>query len=72
MPQFEVELTTPEPIAGLYRGRNAEDAVRNALGYSSPIDIGDEEDLLGWRQVDIGGESAGRVRLHQRMRFRRD
>lgn len=73
MPQFELDEVGSERAGGLHRGRSAEDAVRRAT--STPHDVAvsvGEEDVQGWRAIEIDGRPAGRVRLHQRMRFRRD
>lgn len=68
MPQFEFE--TPDGTRRLLRARDPEDAARRA-GVESPH-LGAEVDVAGWREVLTGEETAGRVREHQRMRFRRD
>lgn len=74
MPQFELEGVGPSEVSGLHRGRTPEEAVEQAAGLSPTegMEVEEEEDLQGWRQVRVGGEPAGRVRVHQRMRFRRD
>jgi hypothetical protein len=74
MPQFELEDVGPERVTGLHRGRSAEEAILRALDRQpgTPLAVADEEDLHGWREVTIDGAPAGRVRTHQRMRFRRD
>jgi hypothetical protein len=74
MPQFELEVLSPRPAIGLYRGRSPDDAVRMAAGLddSVRIEVAAQEDVQGWREITVDGLPAGRVRLHQRMRFRRD
>ena len=74
MPQYELDDVGPETVSGLYRGRSPEEAVRRAtaLAPEAAVDVGSEADLQGWQAVHIDGEPAGRVRLHQRMQFRRD
>jgi hypothetical protein len=74
MPQFELDHVGRDGLSGLFRGRGPEEAVRRATGITedAPIRVEDEPDLQGWREVYIDGQPAGRVRLHQRMRFRRD
>ncbi len=72
MPQFELDGVGPARTSGLRRARDAEDAVRRAVGVGVAAVVEAEEDVQGWRTVQIGGEPAGRVRVHQRMRFRRD
>lgn len=74
MPQFEFESVVPAAESGLHRGRSPEDAVRRAARADDTADVqvADDEDLHGWREVRIDGIPAGRLRLHQRMRFRRD
>jgi hypothetical protein len=73
MPQFELDLSQP-PLTGLFRGRTVEEAVQRAanLPPETPLAVAPEEDVHGWRDVQIGNAPAGRVRAHQRMRFRRD
>ena len=68
MPQFEVESASGE--SQVLRARDATDAARRA-GVSDP-EVAPEADVHGWREVTASGEPAGRVREHNRMRFRRD
>lgn len=76
MPQYELDLSVPAPgsVDGLHRGRSPEEAVRRGLGLGDGVTVAvdDEADVHGWQAVAVDGEPAGRVRLHQRMRFRRD
>lgn len=74
MPQFEVEASWPESVSGLFRGRTPAEAFRRALDLpeTTPLDIAEEADLHGWRAVEVDDRPAGRIRAHQRMRFRRD
>lgn len=76
MPQYELALSVSSsgPIDGLHRARSAEEAVRRGMRLDDgvDIDINEEADVQGWQAVAVGGEPVGRVRLHQRMRFRRD
>jgi len=74
MPQFELDAVGPESVSGLFRGRTPEEAIRRAGGVDDevPVVVVSEEDVQGWQQVEIDSTPAGRVRLHQRMRFRRD
>jgi len=74
MPQYEVETVGPERYSGLVRGRSPEDAVRRAGGVpdASAVEVGAAEGPEAWQAVRVDGREAGRVRAHQRMRFRRD
>jgi hypothetical protein len=74
MPQFELERVGPRAINGLYRGLDAIDALRRALEIDAetPVAVGESSGAAGWQEVTLDGAPAGRVRLHQRMRFRRD
>ena len=73
MPQFELDAVGPGRFSGRTRGRTPEEAVRHSagLGEEVAVELGDE-DLHGWRAVELDGRPSGRVRLHQRMQFRRD
>ena len=73
MPQFELDTVGPDRFCGRTRGRTPEDAVQRAAGLdaAATVSLG-SEDLQGWRDVEIDGQPSGRVRLHQRMQFRRD
>lgn len=68
MPQYEVEIAGKAPAR--VRGRDPEDAVRRAGLADAAVEP--EPDLQGWRDVTASGSVVGRVREHQRMRFRRD
>ncbi len=74
MPQFELEKVGPNMFSGFVRGRSAEEAVvrmlEGAVRMSIVVLAATGED--GWQDVLIDQQAAGRVRLHQRMRFRRD
>lgn len=74
MPQYELEDVGPDSFSGRMRGRTPDEAVRRAADLPDTADVAvdEEDDLHGWQAVRIGGEPAGRVRLHQRMQFRRD
>lgn len=74
MPQYELDAVGPNAVCGRVRGRTPEEAVRRAAAVpaETPVYVEDEADLHGWRAVQIDGAPAGRVRLHQRMQFRRD
>ena len=74
MPQFELDNVGPTDFFGLVRGRTAEEAVRRGASISAEatLTVTSEADLQGWQDVVMDGEVSGRVRLHQRMRFRRD
>ena len=74
MPQFELENVGPSTFSGLVRGRTAEEAVRRgaSIRADAALTVTSEADLQGWQEVVMDGEVYGRVRLHQRMRFRRD
>lgn len=79
MPQYEVQLTGGAPPLRV-RARDAEDAVRRATTRASGdgvavngiVELGAAEPGSGWREASIGGNPWGRVREHNRMRFRRD
>ena len=77
MPQFEIETAAaPGPSAGppaLTRGRTPEEAFRQAAGVpdTAALEL-DPADREGWHVARVDGVEAGRVRPHQRMRFRRD
>ena len=74
MPQYELEDVGPGAFSGRTRGRTPAEAVRRAaaLPDAADVTVDEEADLHGWQAVHIDGEPAGRVRLHQRMQFRRD
>jgi len=74
MPQYELDAVGPARFTGLQRGRTPEEAVRRAgqVPDDSALVIGPEADREGWQDVAVDGAPAGRVRPHQRMRFRRD
>ena len=68
MPQYEYESASGE--SQILRARDAADAARRA-GVPDP-EVAPEADVQGWRDVSASGEPVGRVRDHNRMRFRRD
>ena len=74
MPQYELDAVGPAAVSGLHRGRTPEEAVARAaaLPEGTPLTLDPEPDDHGWQAVRLGGAPSGRVRLHQRMRFRRD
>lgn len=74
MPQYELREVGPGRLSGLYRGRDIADAVRRALDLDAGVVIEVDPPAGGaaWQEVTVNGAPAGRVRLHQRMRFRRD
>ncbi|MFN3597629.1 MAG: hypothetical protein ACK41D_10205 [Rubricoccaceae bacterium] len=74
MPQFELDAVGPAATSGLTRGRDAADAVRRAAALPPDADVSVDAhaDAHGWQCVRIAGVEAGRIRLHGRMRFRRD
>ena len=74
MPQYELDTVGPARTSGRFRGRTPEEAVRRAadLPEDAGLTVEDDADLHGWRAVRLSGEASGRVRLHQRMQFRRD
>ena len=74
MPQFELDNVGPQKINGLVRARSADDATRRALNLddNTGFSVTEKEDLQGWQDVVIDGKASGRIRLHQRMKFRRD
>lgn len=75
MPQFEMEeVGLDRRFTELARGLSPEDAIRRALDLDASVvvDVETTADLHGWQKVQIDGRAAGRIRPHQRMRFRRD
>ena len=74
MPQFELENVGDACFCGLVRGRTMEDAIRQAVESAGDLElsVAPDADLHGWHEVYVDGNSAGRIRKHQRMRFRRD
>jgi hypothetical protein len=74
MPQYELDAVGPARFSGLARGRSAEDAVRRSGGVpeAAEVALGEPDGPEAWQEVQVDGEPAGRVRAHQRMRFRRD
>jgi hypothetical protein len=74
MPQFELDGVGARRLSGLYRGIDIVDAVRRALDAQAEaaIDVAAPDGVAAWQDVTINGVPAGRARLHQRMRFRRD
>lgn len=74
MPQYELDAVGAEEYSGRVRGRTPDEAVRRAISLpdDAAVVLADDEDLHGWREVRIDSTPSGRVRLHQRMQFRRD
>jgi hypothetical protein len=74
MPQYELEGVGPSRFSGLQRGRTPEEAARLAGGVpdASALVVSPEVDRDGWQAVTVDDVPSGRLRLHQRMRFRRD
>ena len=74
MPQYELEAVGPARFSGLQRGRTPEEAVHLAGGVpdDQTLVVAPEADREGWQAVLVDGQPAGRLRPHQRMRFRRD
>lgn len=74
MPQFELENVGPNKFSGLVRGRSIEEAVRGVAAISDEalLRVDAKPDVQGWQVVFVEEEESGRVRAHQRMRFRRD
>ena len=74
MPQYELDAVGPDRVTDLRRGRTPEGAVRTALGVGDDVavEVGPAEGAEGWRAVRVDGVASGRIRPHQRMRFRRD
>ena len=74
MPQYELDAVGPRNVFACVRGRTPEEAIRRAVEVAegAAVEVEGEADLHGWQTVRIDGEASGRVRLHQRMRFRRD
>ncbi len=74
MPQYELDAVGRHEVSARTRGRTPEEAVRRAAGLPDDADLAvdAEADLHGWHVVRLEGKAAGRVRLHQRMQFRRD
>jgi hypothetical protein len=74
MPQYELEGIGPTRFTGLQRGRAPEEAARLAgnIPEASALVVAPETDREGWQAVSVDGRPSGRLRLHQRMRFRRD
>ncbi|HEX8386055.1 MAG TPA: hypothetical protein VF576_07725 [Rubricoccaceae bacterium] len=72
MPQFETER--PGEPALVVRALDATDAVRRAFSLppEASVSVGPPAGPAAWSDVTVGGEAAGRVRAHARMRFRRD
>ncbi|MEM1043355.1 MAG: hypothetical protein AAGI91_12085 [Bacteroidota bacterium] len=74
MPQYELDAVGPGRTSGRTRGRTPEETVRRAADVPAEAEVcvEAEADLQGWRAVYVDGAPSGRVRLHQRMQFRRD
>ncbi len=64
----------PASFSGLVRGRTPDEAIRRATDVPDAVEIAveAEADVHGWQTVLFDGAPMGRVRPHQRMRFRRD
>jgi len=78
MPQFELQQSTSNDNIDRIRARDPESAIREWLGLADDEEVTLEkgqsamEQLEGWQVIRVGGVVKGRVRPHQRMRFRRD
>ena len=78
MPQFELEDIASRRGIERVRAISAEAAVRQWLSLpdDSDVELGKAptsmDELEGWFTIRVGGVVRGRVRPHQRMRFRRD
>jgi hypothetical protein len=78
MPQFEIKDSSSTEEIKRIRARTAEEAVRAwyQLSPDTMVSLEREEDqmdeLEGWRIIRVHGHMKGRIRAHQRMRFRRD
>jgi len=78
MPQFELEDVRSGKGIERVRALTAEDAARQWLGTSDDAVVElvkpnvAMEALEGWRTILVAGAVRGRIRPHQRMRFRRD
>lgn len=76
MPQYEIKNTeSPETVVRV-RARSAVEAVINQfeLDESTTIEIeggGHFEALEGWQDANVDGETIARIRVFQRMKFRR-
>ena len=68
MPQYELELAEEENR--ILRARSVEDAVFRAGRPDAVVDS--SPDVQGWRSISEKEIRIGRVREHNRMRFRRD
>lgn len=68
MPQYDTETASGE--SRTLRARSMDDAVQRA-GWEDAC-IAPEADVQGWHEITASGEVVGRVREHNRMRFRRD
>lgn len=68
MPQFEVQPSGAP--AQWVRARSVEDALHQLDVPAA--EVGEAEAGTGWRAVVVEGETWGRVRPRDRMRFRRD
>ncbi len=78
MPQFEIEDIANLKGIDRVRALSTEHAVRQWLNLPDdvPVELGRPdsamEQLEGWQTIRVEGVEKGRVRPHQRMRFRRD
>ncbi len=68
MPQYELEHASGE--SRILRARSVEDAAARA-GMDG-ASVAPEADVQGWREITAASEVVGKVREHNRMRFRRD
>jgi hypothetical protein len=78
MPQFELRKSESGGDVERLRARSPEEAVRRWLDIPADEAVTFEkvptplEALEGWSIIRVAGRARGRIRPHQRMRFRRD
>ena len=78
LPQFDLRDPKADSADKLIRARSGEEAVRLWLDLPHDIDVtlrtpeAPMEALEGWKAVFVDDVYRGRIRPHQRMRFRRD
>ena len=76
MPQYEIKDTkSPETVVRV-RARSAVEAVRTQFDLDESTSIEIEggvrfEALEGWQDANADGETIARIRVFQRMKFRR-
>ena len=76
MPQYEIKDTeSPETVVRV-RARSAVEAVRSQFDLDESTSIEIEggvhfEALEGWQDANVDGETIARIRVFQRMKFRR-